>query len=104
MFARNELIAAFAGPKGHMPLGQWLGRAARKTGVSSRMLRSIYYGNVGESHAAFRLLETRAGIATLSRRLEALTTQIRRKDPESYHNELNALRDMARALLDLDRT
>jgi hypothetical protein len=99
----RALIEAVAGPREWSDTrGSWLNRAARRSGLSFRTIKSIWYGQIrDESHHAVRLLrhtaEQRAAqqYETIARSLQAI-------DPEFHSPRITQYLALARALRDLE--
>ncbi len=105
----RRLVEAVAGPRTWSDTRQsWLNRAARRSGLSYRTIKGIWYGEItDESHAAIRILRRTAEDTSpeiLAQRLEALARGMVAADADFYRPDVRALIDAVRALRGLDRT
>ncbi len=104
----RRLVEAVAGPRTWSDTRQsWLNRAARRSGLSFRTIKGIWYGEItDESHAAIRILRRTAADTSpeiLAQRLEALARGMVAADADFYRPDIRALIDAVRALRNLDR-
>ena len=103
----RELVSAVAGPRQWSDTREsWLARAARKTGISYRTIKAIWYGEIAdESHNAVRLLRHEAGrrAEVLAGRFESIARGMETTDSDFYREDIAALVHTARALRGLDR-
>lgn len=104
----RELVASVAGPLEYSDNRKsWLSRAARRSGLSYRTIKSIWYGEItDESHHSIRLLKHTADARTeiLARRLETIARGMEATDSDFYRSDVSALIHAIRALRNLDRT
>jgi len=98
----RELIAAVAGPRlDGDNRKSWLNRAARKSGLSFRSVKAVFYGEItDENHSAVRLLKyaARERAQTLASRFETIARGMESADPDFYRADVLGLIDAARAL------
>ncbi len=104
----RNLVEAVAGPRTWSDTRQsWLNRAARRSGLSFRTIKGIWYGEItDESHAAIQLLRRTANDTSpevLAQRLETLARGMVTTDANFYRADVRALIDAVRALRGLDR-
>jgi hypothetical protein len=100
--ALRELVVAVAGPRKWSDTREsWLARASRKSGVSYRTIKSIYYGEIEDPlHPAVRLLRyaARPHRFDLASRVERAARSMEQADPDFFEQDIAALVDVARAL------
>ena len=104
----RELVEAVAGPRQWSDTREsWLSRAARRSGLSFRTVKAVWYGEIkDESHSSIRLLRHAALQRTeaLASRFETIARGMESADPDFYSAEVLGLINAARALRGLDRT
>ncbi len=104
--SRRELVASVAGPFEYSDNRKsWLNRAARRSGLSYRTIKSVWYGEItDESHHSIRLLKHAANERTevLARRLETIARGMEQTDPNFYRPDVSALIHAIRCLRSLD--
>ncbi len=102
----RELVASVAGPFEYSDNRKsWLNRAARRSGLSYRTIKSVWYGEItDEGHHSIRLLKHAANERTeiLARRLETLARGMEQTDPSFYRPDVSALIHAIGALRGLD--
>lgn len=103
----RALIEAVAGPRQWSDTRQsWLSRAARRSGLTYRTIRGVFYGEItNESHPAIQLLRHTAGDtgpAAHARRLETIANGLAATDPDYFGPDIAALVSAIRALRGLD--
>lgn len=93
----REYIAAVAGPREWSDTREsWLARAARRTGISYRQIKAIWYGEITDPHhRSARLLRDAAELAG---QYETIARSMNATDPDFHRQDMLALLDMARAL------
>ncbi len=109
MLSVRALIESVAGPRTWSDTRQsWLNRAARRSGLSFRTIKGIWYGEItDESHAAIRILRRTAADTSpevLAQRLETIARGMVATDADFYRPDVRALIDTVRALRGLDRS
>lgn len=95
----REAIAAVAGPRLASDTREsWLNRAARKSGVSFRQARSLWYGEIDNpKHLAFRRVIDAAQenghreANKLAQQFEAIVSAMRIVDPEFHRDTIDTL-------------
>jgi hypothetical protein len=105
----RELVAAVAGPRQWGDTRQsWIGRAARRAGVSYRAAKSLFYGEITDpEHKAARKMKAAAGkheAEQLARQFEGLALALDVRDEAFHRQDIDALISAARALRGLHRT
>ncbi len=108
MLSVRALIESVAGPRTWSDTRQsWLNRAARRSGLTYRTIKGIWYGEItDEGHSAVRILRRVAADTSpeiLAQRLEALARGMVAADADFYRPDIRALIDAVRALRNLDR-
>jgi len=106
----RELVAAVAGPRSWSDTREsWLARAARRSTISFRQIRAIFYGElIDPDHPAARKLRDaavrlgRSETADLAGRFETVTRALAAADADFYRADVAALLSAARALRGLD--
>lgn len=106
-----RLIAEIAGPmKSNETRERWLDRAARKTQLSYRQIKSLYYGQCKDprTSVSVRVLDAaakaRIEAAQLATQFEKLAGALNATgNPDLHSSDVLALIDAARALRGLDR-
>lgn len=110
-----EMVAAVAGPFSHRDTREsWLNRAAHRSGLSLRLIKSLFYGEITDpkDSVATKLRIANEKAQAASARLEALALASRfetiaqglQNADENYHSEtVSKLVDVAGRLRGLDR-
>ena len=98
----RELVASVAGPRNWSDTREsWLGRAARKAGISYRQVKAIWYGEITDpNHRSARLLRDAAAFNSLASVLRQTDAEFHSATIASYLEIAGALRsleDQARA-------
>ena len=99
----RELVAEVAGPRAWTDTREtWLDRAAERSGVTYRTMRSIWHGSIKkENHYAIQLLRLAAGrkaALDLAAQYESIAEGLATSDPEFHRPHIIALIHAARAL------
>lgn len=101
-------VADIAGPyRGNRKA--WLARAARKSGVASRQIKALYYGECSDpktsvAHSVLSAAEkARAEASELASQFETLAGAINAADKDFFSKDVLALIDAARLLRGQDR-
>jgi hypothetical protein len=110
MSAREAMIKLAGRPPMHGELLRWLDNIADAVGISTRMARSIWNGNIKADHLAIEKLQRQAAIeearreaARLAERYEQIARGLNVKDPDFHSADVSALIHAARILRGLDR-
>ena len=102
----RELVSAVAGPRQWSDTREsWLARAARKTGISYRTIKAVWYGEITDKdHPAVQLLEHAAGrrAEVLAGKFESIARGMEATDEAFYREDIAALVHTARQLRGLD--
>jgi hypothetical protein len=104
--ALRELLAAVAGPRQWSDTREsWLARAARRSGITFRKAKSLYYGEIAdpEHPSAQRLRDAAARLGrteaqALAEKFESVASALRVSDQDFHGADISALVDAARAL------
>ena len=98
----RELVASVAGPREWSDTREsWLGRAARRAGITFRQTKALFYGEIADpNHRSARLMRDAADLAG---RYETIARSMNAADPDFYREDVLALLDVARALRTRDR-
>lgn len=101
----RELVAIVAGPREWSDTREsWFQRAARRSQLSFRTIRSIWYGEItDEGHHAVRLLR-HAAERQAAQQFESIAASLRAIDPEFHSPRIAQYLDLARALRDLENS
>ena len=101
----RELVEAVAGPRQWSDTREsWFSRAARRSKLSYRTIRAIWYGEIkDESHHAVRLLR-HAAERQAAQQFESIASALRAIDPEFHSPRIAQYLDLARALRGLEST
>ena len=107
----KHLIGEIAGPmKSNETRERWLDRAARKSRLSYRQIKSLYYGQCEDPRTSvtFRVLtaaeKSRKEAGQLASQFEALAGSLHAQENSDRHSsDVLALINAARALRGLDR-
>ncbi len=104
-------IQEIAGPMtSHDTRESWLARAARKSRISYRQVRALWYGQTTDPRTSVAMSvlsaaeKARAEARLLASRFENLAGTLNANDQNLYSSDVLALIDAARALRGLDRT
>lgn len=107
----QEYIGEVAGP---MQSGDtresWLARAARRSRLSYRQIKALYYGQTKDPKTSVALSilsaadKARTEASALATRFESLAGGLNAKDADFYSSDVLALIDAARALRRVDRS
>ena len=105
----RELVAAAAGPRlWNDTRESWLARAARRSGVSYRQAKALFYGEIQDAdHRTARRMREAAGqheAGQLAQRFEALASSLQSRDADFHREDIAALLHAARALSRLGRS
>lgn len=106
----RDAIAAVAGPRSDFDNREsWLARAARRSGVTCRMIKALWYGEITdrEHKAARRVLEAaerhgRKEANDLAGKFEIVANALSSRDTDFHSSDIAALLSAARALRGLD--
>lgn len=107
----REAIATVAGPRQWSDTREsWLARAARKSGVTFRQAKALFYGEITDpNHLAARRMRDaaiecgRREARSLADRFETIAGGLNATDADFYGADASALIDAARLLRGLDR-
>ena len=106
--AVRALVEAVAGPRQWSDNRKsWLDRAARRSGLTYRTIKAVWYGEItDESHSAIRLLQhaARQRADALAGRLETIAHGLEATDSDFYRQDILGLIHAVRALRNLDRS
>lgn len=93
----RELVAAVAGPRQWSDTREsWLGRAARRAGITFRQAKALFYGEITDpNHRSARLMRDAAELAG---QYETIARSMHATDPDFYREQVLALLDVARAI------
>lgn len=102
----RDVIAAVAGPREWNDTREsWLGRAARRAGITYRQAKALFYGEITdpEHKAARRMLDAAQKNGTkeaqeLADRFETIARSLHATDQDHYGPDIAALVHAARAL------
>lgn len=104
----RELVEAVAGPRQWSDTREsWLSRAARRSGLSFRTVKAVWYGEIkDEGHNSIRLLRHAAleRAEVLASRFETIARGMESADPDMFRDDVLALVNVARALRGVGRT
>lgn len=110
---KNE-IGAIAGPFSPNDTKEsWLARAARRSSISLRHIKSLYYGHVKDpKHSVAssvlsaaelaRKTEARKDASRLATRFETIAGGMNATDPDFYRADVDSLVNAARILREMD--
>jgi len=105
----TELIGQIAGPmKPGDTRESWLNRAARKSRLSYRQIKSLYYGQSKDPRTSVAICvltaaeKARNEAARLAEQYENIAGMLNAQDPKSNSGDVLALIEAARALRRLD--
>jgi len=106
----STFVAEIAGPMQNGDTREsWLARAARRSRLSYRQIRALYYGEIKDPKTSIALgilsaaEKARAEASELASRFEATAGALNAKDSEFYSHDVLALISAARRLRGLDR-
>lgn len=104
----NE-IEVIAGPMAANDTREsWLARAARRSGITFRQCKALYYGETKDPKASVAVGvlsaadKARQDARNLASRFESVAGAMNASDPDFYSEDITALVHAARRLRDLD--
>lgn len=99
----RELVEIVAGPREWSDTREsWLSRAAKRSKLSYRTVRSIWYGTItDERHPAIRLLRHTAE-RRAAQQYESIARSLQAIDPEFHSPRITQYLALARSLRDLE--
>ena len=107
----QQIVGEVAGPmQANDTRESWLSRAARRSRISYRQIKALYYGQTKDPKTSVALgvlsaaEKARAEASELASKFENLAGSLNAKDQDFYSPDVLALIDAARRLRGLDRT
>lgn len=107
----QQYISEVAGPmKNSDTRESWLARAARRSRISYRQIKALYYGQTKDPRTSIAIGvlsaadKARAEASALASQFENLAGSLNAKDEDFYSPDVLALIDAARRLRGTDRT
>lgn len=96
----RELVGVVAGQREWSDTREtWLGRAARRAGISYRQCKALWYAEITDpTHRSARLMRDAA-----AEHYEQIAESLEARDQQFYCQEIASYRDLAGALRKLDR-
>lgn len=107
----QQIVTEVAGPmQANDTRESWLARAARRSRISYRQIKALYYGQTKDPRTSVALGvlsaadKARAEASALASQFESLAGSLNAKDEDFYSPDVLALIDAARRLRGMDRT